>query len=104
MHCKEPMTTLFNDLPASVSETWLAKLQCQPATGWADVIEYAGWKDIPSVFLVCEKDAALPAALQVQSVEMAGSEIERCESGHMVMLSMPDTVVEVIRKAAGEAI
>ena len=37
-------------------------------------------------------------------MEMAGSEIERCESGHMVMLSMPDTVVEVIRKAAGEAI
>lgn len=104
MYCKKPMDLLFNDLPASVSDSWLAKMQCQPATGWADEIQYAGWKDIESVYLLCEKDMVMPADMQLQMAGLAGCEIERCESGHMVMLSLPEKVVEVVRKAAGESV
>jgi pimeloyl-ACP methyl ester carboxylesterase len=104
MHCKDPMDLLFNDIPASTAESWLSKLQCQPATGWADTIAYAGWKDIPSVYLICEKDGILPKELQAQMAEAAGSKVETCSSGHMVMLSQPEKVVEVIRTAAGEVL
>jgi pimeloyl-ACP methyl ester carboxylesterase len=102
MYCKDPMNTLFNDIPASTSEFWLARLQCQPATNWAGVVEYAGWKEIPSVYLVCEKDRLLLLERQLQLAGMAGCEIERCDSGHMVMLKLPEKVVEVVRRAAGE--
>ncbi|KAK9384650.1 hypothetical protein V1515DRAFT_360610 [Lipomyces mesembrius] len=74
----------------SPTPTWISKMLCQPSAGWDDVITYSGWKDVPSVYLVCESDAVLPAPMQLEMaemVEMAGSEIVRCAAGHMVMLS-----------------
>lgn len=96
------MNILFNGLPIEDAKSWLAKMQCQPATGWADALEYAGWQIVPSVYLICENDNAIPVGVQEQVAMTAGSEIERCSSGHMVSLTMLEKVVEVVRKAAGE--
>lgn len=52
------------------------------------------------MYVVCEKDAILPSELQKQIATMAGSEIVMVASGHMVMISQPEKVVEVILKAA----
>ena len=82
----------------------IAKLHSQPASGWDGTVTYAGWNNTPSVYLCCEVDAVIPPALQHQMVEMAGSEVETCDAGHMVMLRLPEKVVEVIRKAAGEVL
>jgi len=38
----------------------------------------------------------------VQLAELAGSRIERCAAGHMVMLSMPEKVVELVKSVAEE--
>ena len=100
MFCLDPMTTLMNDLPSDVGKSWAAKLQCQPAVGWADVVEYGGWADVPSVYLICKKDAATPIEMQMQFAEIAGSVVESCEAGHMVMLSQPQTVADFVRRAA----
>jgi pimeloyl-ACP methyl ester carboxylesterase len=102
MYCADPLNLLFNDVPTSVGESWLAKMKCQPASGWADVVKYAGWKDVPSAFLVCENDTVFPAEKQLEGANMAGSEIEKCNAGHMVWLSQPETVVGFVRRAAGE--
>ena len=104
MWCKDAKAALFNDLTDDEAETWLARLQHQPASGWGDKITYVGWKDIPSVYLCAERDALLPSSIQLQMAGMAGSQVETCNSGHMVMLSQPEKVVEVIKKAAGEVI
>lgn len=102
MYCKNPIERLFNDIPMPQAQKWLEIFSWQPASGWDDVIDYAGWKDVPSVYLCCETDGILPMALQKQLAEMAGSLIERCSAGHMVMQSQPEKVLEVIRIAAGE--
>lgn len=102
MYCKDPKALLFNDLPAAEADSWLAKLDCQPASGWDDEITYTGWKKVPSVYLVCDRDAVLPPPMQEQMAQAAGAEIIKCAGGHMVMLSQPDKVVEVVRVAAGE--
>lgn len=54
------------------------------------------------MYLICENDKAMSVGLQERVSAMAGCEIERCGSGHMVILTMPDKVLEVVRKAAGE--
>lgn len=54
------------------------------------------------MYLVCEKDACIPPPLQRQLAELAGSKVETCETGHMVMISDPEKVVEVIKQAAAE--
>ena len=99
MHCKDPEKMLFGDLASEEATKWTKTLQMQPAAGWDDTVTYGVWKDVPSVYLVCEGDACIPAAVQLQMAERAGSKVERCAAGHMPMLSMPDRVVEVVRAA-----
>ena len=100
MHCLTPSKILFNDLDDSTAKTWVDKLQSQPGADWDDTITYCGWKDVPSVYLVCEGDACIPPPVQVKLAELTGSKVEKCEAGHMPMVSMPKKVVEVIVEAA----
>ncbi|PVH82890.1 alpha/beta-hydrolase [Cadophora sp. DSE1049] len=102
MHCVDPEKTLFNDMDEESTLKWMKELRCQPAKDWGLTTEYAGFKDAPSVYLICEKDQAVPLEWQTKIAELAGSRIERCAAGHMPMLSMPDKVVEVIIGAAKE--
>ena len=99
MHCKSPETLLFNDLDAASAENWTKKLSPQPSEGWDQTVTYGGWKDVPSVYLVCENDQVLPPPLQLQMAELAGSKVEQCGAGHIPFLSMPEKVVEVVRDA-----
>ena len=99
MGCANARNVFFGDLDDALASEWLGKLKSQPASGWDDTVTYCGWKDVPSVYLVCEGDQAIPPPLQEQLAGMAGSKIEKCAAGHMVMLSMPDKVVEIIEGA-----
>lgn len=103
MHCIRPRELLFNDLSPTEAEKWLSVLQPQPASGWGGITDYTAWTDIPSVYLICENDQILPDEYQVQAATLTGSKVERCKGGHMVMLSMPERVVEVIVNAVEEA-
>ncbi|GLA63415.1 hypothetical protein AtubIFM54640_004562 [Aspergillus tubingensis] len=100
MYCVNPEVLLLNDVPEPEKTKWLAIFDPQPANDWNGRVPYAGWKDVPSVYLVCEGDNALPAGLQEQLANLAGSQIERCSAGHMPQLSQPSRVTEVIRAAA----
>jgi len=104
MFCVDPMKFLMNDLPAEVGKLWVEKMQCQPATEWADVIQYCSWTVVPSVFLITMKDMCIPVEMQLQGAKMAGSEIVKCDAGHMIMLSQPEKVIEIVRRAAGEEV
>ncbi|KAI4117273.1 MAG: hypothetical protein LQ338_007580 [Usnochroma carphineum] len=88
MYCHTPKDLLFNDLSPSDASHWVSRLACQPSSGWDDVVDFVGWKNVPSVYLHCEQDALLKPEMQMQMAEMAGSK--------------PEKVVEVVRRAAGE--
>lgn len=77
----------------------MKKLQPQPSEGWDETITYCGWRDVPSVYLVCENDQVLPPQLQFQLAGLAGSKVEKCGAGHMPFLSMPEKVAEVVKNA-----
>ncbi|KAJ5703611.1 hypothetical protein N7493_011536 [Penicillium malachiteum] len=96
-HCAQPEVLLFGDLQEDEKAQWLAALKPQPAQGWDDTVRYTGWKDVPSTYLICEGDNALPVPLQEQLASLAGSTIERCSAGHLPMLSQPGAVVDVIK-------
>ena len=102
MFCINPEKLLFNDLSPNDTPVWVEKLSCQPSSGWDDVVDYIGWKKVPSVYLVAENDALLNKDLQLQMAEMAGSKVERCSAGHCVMIGQPEKCLEIVRKAAEE--
>ncbi|KAL8753699.1 MAG: hypothetical protein Q9199_004867 [Rusavskia elegans] len=102
IYCANPANLLFNDLPSTSASSWVAKLQCQPSSGWDDVVDYVGWKNVPSAYLICEQDAVLHPEMQKQMAERAGSEIEKCNAGHYRMIGRPEWMVEAVEMAAGE--
>jgi pimeloyl-ACP methyl ester carboxylesterase len=67
-------------------------------------LTYAAWRHIPSTYLICEADKALPPAAQEQIVARSAGAItaERCSAGHSPFLSQPDVVAKVIQKMAQE--
>ncbi|KAL6720076.1 hypothetical protein ACLMJK_001997 [Lecanora helva] len=103
MHCLEPEKLFYNDLPPDDAKTWIDELKTQPATEWDSTVTYCGWREVPSVYLVCENDQTIPPSMQLQCAELAGSQIERCDGGHVAMVSMPEKVAEVIKMAAESA-
>jgi pimeloyl-ACP methyl ester carboxylesterase len=99
MKLKDPENMFFNDMNDEIKEKWMAKLQTHPSSGWDSTITYCGWREVPSVYLICKNDQVIPAQLQLQMAQLAGSEIKECEAGHMAILSAPERVVEVVKAA-----
>lgn len=97
MSVPDARESFFHDLPEAEKDYWMGQMRCQPAADWDRELTYCGWMDVPSAYLVCEGDKLFPVEIQLHLAGMAGSEVLRCEDGHMVQLSNPEKVVEVIK-------
>lgn len=103
MYPHSPLTTLFHDIAPAEAETYARSLSWQPASYRESIhVTYCAWKEIPSVYLCCTEDRIMPLEFQQKMAGMAGAEVESCDAGHMVVLSQPERVVEVVLRAAGE--
>ena len=53
--CKSPRTMLFNDVADDIrAQEYVALLEPQPSDGWDGEVTYAGWKEVPNGYLICE--------------------------------------------------
>ncbi|KAI7239179.1 hypothetical protein KC330_g2085 [Hortaea werneckii] len=98
---------LYNDCPPHVVEEQKKHIRLMPPTVLSDhKAKYAAWKHIPSTYLVCEQDNAVPLPAQEALISQPGAQfrVERCSASHSPFLSMPDLTAEVVRRAAGEQI
>ncbi|KAH7392808.1 Alpha/beta hydrolase fold-1 [Pyrenochaeta sp. MPI-SDFR-AT-0127] len=97
----------YNDLSESEQKHWQSQLQTHALATFYAKSTGAGWRNIPTDYLVCEDDLAIPAAAQegmVKAVKEAGADIEitRIKAGHSPFLSKPDETVAWIQKVAGD--
>ncbi|KAJ4183664.1 hypothetical protein NW755_009698 [Fusarium falciforme] len=69
----------FSNMPKDKGEFWAAKLAKHSSTSFANPLTYAGFKDVPVSYLVCENDRAISPRVQRAGIEM----IEK-ESGNRV--------------------
>ena len=63
-------------------------------------LENAAWKSKPSWFIVAKNDRTVHPDLQHFLAKRMGATVVEVESSHVPMLSKPDVVIDVIRKAA----
>ncbi|KAF2793223.1 alpha/beta-hydrolase [Melanomma pulvis-pyrius CBS 109.77] len=99
----------YNDLSPSEQQKYFALIKSHAIATKYSKSTAASWKDIPTTYLLCEDDNAIPAFAQdlmTGGVKAMGGEIEveRIKSSHSPYLSQPDVVVGWIRRAAGEEI
>ncbi|MET0283350.1 MAG: alpha/beta hydrolase [Polyangiales bacterium] len=63
-------------------------------------IEHAGWRDVPSYYLVSNEDRTIPPALQHFMAERIGANTEEIDAGHLAFISNPLAVSRFILRAA----
>ncbi|TDD56509.1 alpha/beta hydrolase [Nonomuraea terrae] len=91
----DPRNSLYGDLPDDEAEQLVSKLVEQTVRSFAEKVDAAAWRDIPSTYIVAEQDKAIPPALQEQMAAHA-TEIRRIPSGHSSFLSQPRQLAALI--------
>jgi pimeloyl-ACP methyl ester carboxylesterase len=97
---------LYHDCdPKYVTEavSWLGSFPTGPL---AVPVTYTAYLEIPSTYIVCRNDQALPVCVQERIVAQGNGafQVERCDEGHSPFLSNPEYIVDCVRRAAGENI
>ena len=104
--CIDPANSLYGDLSQEEAAHWASQLVPKTAaSATGPVPSYDAWRDIPSYYLCCENDKAVPLEMQrhmLSLVEARGVsiQVETCSAGHSPCLSQPDVVVALIDRAA----
>ena len=103
MLCKNQRELIFNDFSDEEAEKLMATWACQPSKeDYYRPIEYTGWTEVPSTYLLCEGDKVHSIPIQKILVELVGCKTVTCSAGHAVPLSDPKKCVSVINEAVGQ--
>ena len=86
------------------AKPWMDNLQIQPGRAYNKRVEYAAWRQVPSTYLICENDRCVAPPIQEYMASQIRGDVERCAATHMVMLTMPEVVVDLVRRKAGEQV
>ncbi|KAL9096292.1 MAG: hypothetical protein Q9165_001289 [Trypethelium subeluteriae] len=100
----------YNDLNPEQSDSWAAKLKPQSLGVYASQTTYNALRYIPSTYVIGTNDQTTftPEVVEMiiktaRTVEPSAFDVvETCDGGHCLMISRPDWLAEVLRRAAGE--
>ena len=107
-----PKERFYNDITDSKTLNDLVKgLRPQAAGSFYSKNSYTAWKDVPTTYIACERDRAIPIEGQKAMIASANAAIEEegrkgravkevvLDSSHSPMVKMPESLAEEIRKA-----
>ncbi|KAJ9617091.1 hypothetical protein H2200_000812 [Cladophialophora chaetospira] len=102
-----PIETFYNDVKEP--EKYVKMLQPHSYGTFHSKATHPAWKHVPSTYLVCEKDEAIPLHAQkgmIEGAQKAGADmkVETVDASHSPFLSIPEEVAQSIRRAAGESV
>jgi len=101
-----PEKIFYNDMPQDMVRKWVAKLRPHSYQTLHSKVEHAMWRTVPSTYLYCLQDNAIPIAVQELMVkEWAGGagvtiRTETVDAAHSPFFTKPDEMAVAIVKAA----
>jgi len=95
----DPIDLFYADVPAELARDAVSRLRPQSAQAVRDVQLGAGWRDIPSTYVLCEQDKAVPPSSQERMARQA-DEVWRLDTGHSPFLSMPAELAALVDELA----
>jgi pimeloyl-ACP methyl ester carboxylesterase len=95
----DPRQVIFNTCPPEVADAAAARLRPHPIVSLVQPVRSVAWRDVPSTYVICDRDNAIPVPAQEAMSARAGT-THRLESDHSPFLSDPDAVADLIRAAA----
>ncbi len=94
-----PVETFYADLAPDDAARATDRLQPSSYAVVTERLTATAWRDIPSTYVVCEQDQAIPPSAQEHMAKRATS-IRRLPSSHSPMLSRPAEVARIIAEVA----
>jgi pimeloyl-ACP methyl ester carboxylesterase len=94
-----PQEVFYNDLPPDVAAAATGRLVPHARSVFTDALHGTAWRDVPTTYVVCEQDNAIPAFAQEAMAARAGT-VHRLDSGHSPFLSRPDEIAELLGAVA----
>lgn len=96
---------LYNDCDPRDTDEAISLLGSFPIGPLSVPVTYTAYLEIPSTYIVCRNDQALPACVQERIVAQGNGafHVERCDEGHSPFLSNPSYIVNCICKVAGDS-
>lgn len=91
---------LYGDCPRDVAAAAAARLSRQSVAAIATPQRAAAWRSLPSTYLICEEDRAVPPPMQ-EAMSARASTVRRVPASHSPFLSRPGDVTEVVLQALG---
>ena len=96
---REPVTRFFADVDPAVAADAAARLTTQTVASFTAALTAAAWHDIPSTYLACTADRAIPVEAQRQMAQRAGT-VHTLETSHSPFLAAPELVADLVAGAA----
>ncbi|WP_406065785.1 alpha/beta fold hydrolase [Streptomyces sp. NBC_01077] len=90
---------LFDDVPDADADRAVARLRPQSVRSFTERVTTAGWRTVPSSYIVCDRDQALEPSRQRELATRAGS-VHRLPSSHSPFLSMPRQLATLLGRIA----
>jgi hypothetical protein len=102
-----PQEVFYNDIEPSVAQSYISALRTHSYPTFFSQLTVAPYKVIPSTYILCEKDNAIP--IQAQEGMVAGAKaaaqsafdvVERTDASHSPFISQPEWLADKLIKAA----
>ncbi len=100
----------YSDLPPEEALAWASKMPHHSTATFGGELTYPAYRHIPASYLFMLDDKVIPLEMQRSMVEKANQHSESqlitysSRGGHFPFISTPDSVIEVVRKVAGESL
>ncbi|MEA2168399.1 MAG: hypothetical protein QOF76_1699 [Solirubrobacteraceae bacterium] len=99
MTVTDPDHAFYHDCTPEQQAAAAAKLAPQSIASFAAEQTAAAWRDLPSTYVICEQDHAIPPAAQEAMSARSGT-VHRMDASHSPFLSMPGPLADLIAAAA----
>jgi pimeloyl-ACP methyl ester carboxylesterase len=96
---KDPTPVFYNDCSAEDAAEAGGRLRPHTLEAMEQPVTAVAWRgNVPTTYVICEQDNAIPLEAQ-EVLSQRASSVKRLDASHSPFLSMPDRVVDVIVEA-----
>jgi pimeloyl-ACP methyl ester carboxylesterase len=91
-----PEPVFYNGVDPESTERAVSRLRLHSVSALTQPLSRAAWRELPSTYVVCERDQAIPVFAQEAMAQRAG-EVLRMDAGHSPFLSQPKELAALLR-------
>jgi pimeloyl-ACP methyl ester carboxylesterase len=99
----QPEQVFYADCPPDVTAAAVARLTPQSMSACTSPLRAAGWKTIPTTYVVADADAGLPAAVQELMAAGKAEDVRHIDSAHSPFFARPRELADMLVEVASAA-